>query len=172
MNPDTDILLRTSRFFVQRVKHEGADGNIHQRAVIRHRGSVVILPYVDEDRVCLIRNFRVSVDQTLIELPAGTLEKDEEPLSAAYRELTEETGYQASSMTHLHSFYAAPGILDEKMHLFAATGLTKGQPQRETNEQIENLVVRWPEALDMIGQGVIIDAKTIIGLLLGKQAAL
>lgn len=166
MNDDSTILLRTDRFFVQRVSHLGSDGKTHQREVVRHRGSVVILPSVDDDHVCLIRNYRVSVGKELIELPAGTLEEGEEPLSTASRELIEETGYRAGQMTPLHSFYAAPGILDERMHLFEASDLTKGEPMREGNEQIKNLVVSWAEALDMIQRGEIVDAKTIAGLLL------
>jgi ADP-ribose pyrophosphatase len=166
MTLDPNILLRTSRFFVQRISHHGSDGAMHHREVVRHPGSVVILPCLDDNRICLIRNYRVSVDQTLIELPAGTLEEGEEPLQTAFRELIEETGYRADVMTPLNSFYAAPGILDERMHLFAATGLTKGDPRREANEQIENLVITWGEAFDLLRRGEIIDAKTIVGLCL------
>ncbi len=129
----------------------------------------MILPVVDAQQVCLIRNFRVAIDQPLIELPAGTLEANERPLECAARELIEETGYRANQLRQLTSFYAAPGILDEMMHLFLATDLTPGPPQREVGEEIENLVVDWNEALDMIQLGQIRDAKTIVGLLFYHQ---
>jgi ADP-ribose pyrophosphatase len=121
---------------------------------------------VDEDHVCLIQNFRVSVNQTLIELPAGTLEPPEPPEQAAHRELIEETGYKASVMRELHGFYLSPGILDERMHLFVATDLLAVGAAREPGEEIENLVVPWHEAMQLVESRKIQDAKTISGLLL------
>ena len=165
MNSNSDILLKCDRFFIERVVQTDSDGKLHQRQVVRHPGSVVILPCVDDEHVCLIRNHRVAVGKTLIELPAGTLEPGEDPQATAFRELIEETGYRAKQMQRLHAFYAAPGILDEQMMLFAATGLTAGEPEREAAEQIENLLVSWDEALDLIRRGEICDAKTMVGLL-------
>jgi ADP-ribose pyrophosphatase len=165
MNSPADVLLTCDRFVVERVVESGGDGKLHQREVVRHPGSVVILPCVDDAQVCLIRNYRAAVGKTLIELPAGTLEPGEDPQATAFRELIEETGYRAKEMRRLHAFYAAPGILDERMTLFAATNLTAGEPQREAGEQIENLLVSWNEALDMVRGGEICDAKTIVGLL-------
>jgi ADP-ribose pyrophosphatase len=121
---------------------------------------------IDTKRICLIRNYRVSVDAELIELPAGTLEPGEDPSVAVRRELAEETGYRAACIEPLRTFYPSPGILDEKMVLFLATGLTPGAPRREPGEQIENLIVSWERALEMVDSGSIQDAKTIIGLLL------
>jgi ADP-ribose pyrophosphatase len=102
----------------------------------------------------------------MIELPAGTLDVGERPEDCAHRELIEETGYRAGRLEPLCSFYVAPGILDEYMHLFVASELTPGKPAREAEEQIENRVVSWDEALRMIHSGQIDDAKTLIGLLL------
>ncbi len=155
-------LLQTSRFSV--VELASASGP--PRQVIRHPGSVVIVPMVDEHHVCLIRNYRVSVARTLVELPAGTREPNEAPEVTATRELAEETGYCAESFERITGFLAAPGILDEKMILYLARGLSEGVPAREAGEQIENLVVPWQEAMEMVGRGEIEDAKTIIGLLL------
>lgn len=163
MNPE--YLLETPRFRVERLRRELADGTVKQREIIRHPGSVVLVPRVDCDRVCLIRNFRMAAGQPLIELPAGTLEPGESPADCAARELIEETGYRAGRLELLLSFYAAPGILDERMHLFVATELTPGPPQREAGEEIENVVVDWAEALAMIERGEICDAKTMVGLM-------
>ena len=159
------ILLTADRFRVARVQRELADGSIHQREVIRHSGSVVIVPLLSEDRVCLIKNFRIAVGKPLIELPAGTLEPDEDPLGCAKRELIEETGFRAGTIEQAANFYAAPGILDELMHLFVARELAEGQPNREVGEEIENLIVPLEEAISMIHGGDICDAKTIVGLL-------
>ncbi len=159
-------LLVTSRFSVEEVERKTAGGQVHRRAVVRHPGAVTILPMVDDQHVCLIRNFRVSVNQTLIELPAGTLEPPEPPEQAAYRELQEETGYKAGAMQELHGFYLSPGILDERMHLFLATELESVGTAREPGEEIENLVVSWDEAMDLVVSRQIQDAKSIVGLLL------
>ena len=137
-----------------------------QRQVVRHPGAVTILPMVDHEHVCLIRNFRVSVNESLIELPAGTLEGDESPQSTAHRELIEETGYRAQQMQFIHRFLLSPGILDERMHLFLATGLNAGEPAREPGEDISNLIVPWQQAIQWIFTGEIQDAKTITGLLM------
>jgi ADP-ribose pyrophosphatase len=157
-------LLSTSRFDVVERMTTGNQGVV-RRQVIHHPGAVTIIPMVDENHVCLIRNYRLSVDQTLIELPAGTLEPNEEPDRTALRELTEETGYQAKNMQHVHGFFLSPGILDEWMHLYVATDLVPGPPAREPGETIENLVVPWKQAIQWVHEQKIHDAKTMIGLL-------
>ena len=162
---DEEVLFRGIRFDVVRLQQPTHGEPPRPRDVIRHPGSVVILPLVDDDTVCLIRNYRIAVWQTLIELPAGTLEIGEDPMVAARRELTEETGYRAAQLRHLCAFYAAPGNMDEEMTLVLATGLTPGPPQREAGEEIENLVVPWSEAIDLVREGQIRDAKTMLGLL-------
>jgi ADP-ribose pyrophosphatase len=155
-------LLATPRFRVVAV--EKPEGGVKE--VVRHPGAVVILPLVNADQVCLIRNYRVSVAQTLIELPAGTLEPGEPADETARRELIEETGYRCASIRCLHSFFLSPGILDELMHLFVAEGLTAGDPAREPGEQIENHICSWSEAMDLVDRGQIRDAKTLTALLI------
>ena len=169
-SPQEEHVLSARRFEVRRLTRTLADGRTQSREVVRHPGSVVIVPCVDTDHVCLIRNFRLSVNETLIELPAGTLEASEPPVECAYRELIEETGYRAARMRELTAFFAAPGILDERMHLFLAEQLSGGIPEREPEEEIENLVVSWQEAFALIQRREIQDAKTIVGLFLGWHA--
>jgi ADP-ribose pyrophosphatase len=123
------------------------------------------LPRLDDGRVVLIRNYRVAVDRRVIELPAGTLEPGEDPIAAAHRELAEETGYRARSMDLLASFLSSPGILDERMHLYLATGLEPGETDLQDDERIEPLVLPWEEAVAMARDRRIEDAKTLIGLL-------
>ena len=162
---EDEILLSTRIFDVVRRHYQAADGSRHQRAVVEHPGAVTILPLLDAEHVCLIENFRIAVRQTLIELPAGTLEPGEDPLNTARRELTEETGYRAGTIQRLTEFYLSPGILNERMHLYLATELSPGDKQLEAGEQIENLVVPFSTALSWIDDGRIQDAKTIVGLL-------
>lgn len=135
------------------------------RDVMRHPGAAVILPLVDNNHVCLIKNYRISVDQTLLELPAGTLEPNEPPEVTAGRELEEETGYRAEKIELLSAYYPSPGVMDERMFMYLATGLTMHAPAREEGEEIENHIVTLDEAKAMIQDGRIADGKTIAGLL-------
>jgi ADP-ribose pyrophosphatase len=130
-----------------------------------HPGAAVILPLVDDDHVCLIKNYRIAVSEELIELPAGTIDRSEDPLDTARRELLEETGYRAGTLEKLHEYWVSPGILSERMHFFVARDLTPGAAQPEPGEQIQAFVVSWSDALEMIVDQRIRDAKTIVGLL-------
>ena len=136
------------------------------RHTVEHPGAVTIIPLLDDGRVCLIRNYRLAVNKTLIELPAGTLEPAEPAQRTAERELREETGYSAASWHELSGFYMSPGILNERMHLFVAKDLTPGQPAREADETIDNFIVPWDDAVAMALRGEIEDSKTLTGILL------
>jgi len=162
---ESRVLLEDRRFRVVEQTLVGRDGRPRTRRIIRHPGAVVILPVLDDGRVCLIENFRATVGKTLLELPAGTLEPGEDPLDAAHRELAEETGYRAGAMELLTTFYSSPGVMDEKMFLYQATGLRSGPTALESGEEIAPRLSTWEEALTMIGDGRIEDAKTIAGLL-------
>jgi ADP-ribose pyrophosphatase len=165
MTSQPEELLVTRIFRVVRHRQQGPDGREHVKDTIEHPGAVTILPIFDDHRVCLIRNQRVAVGKTLVELPAGTLEPGEDPKRTAERELIEETGYRAASIEKLREFYLSPGILNERMHLYLARGLKPGTQALEPGEQIETLVVAWSEAMRMAFDGTIEDAKTLIGLL-------
>lgn len=167
MSQPPQVLLTTSRFRV--VEHVLTFTEQHaevRRQVVEHPGAVVILPLVEGDQICLIRNYRIAVGKTLVELPAGTLEPDEPPQQTAVRELQEETGYMAAHWRELPAFFMSPGILNERMHLYVAEGLTAGPTAREAGEQIENLLVPWSQAVAMAKRGEIEDAKSLVGILL------
>ena len=132
--------------------------------VVRHPGAVVLLPLLDRDTVVLIENTRPTVGETLLELPAGTRESGESPEATAARELVEETGYQAGDLVLLHEFYSAPGICDERMHLYLARELQAGEHQREATEQIENRLATRDQVAAWMTAGRIRDAKTLVGL--------
>lgn len=155
----------TRRFRVVRHREMGPDGREHVKETVQHPGAVTVLPILDDGRVCLIRNYRVAVGKTLIELPAGTLEPDEDPADNARRELAEETGYRAAKWRRLTEFYPAPGFASERMTAFLAEDLTAGEPDPEPYEVIEPRWFEWAAALEMIRDGEVRDAKTIAALL-------
>jgi len=169
MRSDPEELLVTRRFRVVRHTEQGPDGKLHVRETVQHVGAVAILPILDDGRICLIRNFRVAVGKSLVELPAGTLEPGEDPAVTASRELVEETGYRAAKVEKLREFFMSPGILNERMHLYLATGLEPGPTALEPGENIQTLLVSVDEALRMVSDGTIEDAKTLVGLLVYDQ---
>jgi len=162
-------LLETRRFSVVEKVVTRPDGKSASVQFVQHAGSVAILPLIDEQHVCLIRSRRLTVDETLIEVPAGTRAPNEPPLETARRELAEETGYRAGRLDELTSYYPSPGILSERMWVYVARDLTAGDPAREANEEIDNLVVSWDEALAMIERGEIHDGKTLVAILLWER---
>jgi ADP-ribose pyrophosphatase len=165
MPDDERMLLDARRFKVVEKTVTRRDGQAASVKFVRHGGSVAILPVLDDGRVCLIRSRRLTVNETLIEVPAGTREPDESPLETARRELAEETGYRADAFEELISYYPSPGVLSERMWIFVARGLKEGPPAREANEEIENLLVSWEDALAMVDRTEIHDGKSLIAIL-------
>ena len=145
------------------------DGRTVQRDVVLHPGAVAVLPLVDADHVCLLRNHRFILDEVLWEVPAGTLEPGEAVEHAAVRELAEETGYRAARWRKLLAFYPSPGVLSEQTHLFLAQDLTPGDMRPEAEEKLEPQVVPWGQALAWTRDGTIRDAKTLVALLFWEQ---
>lgn len=135
------------------------------REVVRHPGAVVILPITDDGRVVFVRNVRVAIGQVLRELPAGTLDGGEEPAACAARELAEETGYTARSVEPLMAFFTSPGVLDERIWAFVATGLTAGPTNFDVGEQMVNELVPYDAAVRLCVDGVIHDGKTVATIL-------
>jgi len=136
------------------------------REVVEFHGGVAALALDEAGRVLLIRQYRYAVGRDLLELPAGTLEPGEPPEVCAVRELEEETGYHASHVETLSRFFSTAGATNEILHVYLATGLAPGHPRPEADERIEVIPTPLKDALAMIGRGEIVDAKTIIGLLM------
>ncbi len=152
-----------------------SDGLIRGRKarweVVHHIGSVGIIPFLTKDKVVLVEQFRYAVGERLLEIPAGTLHKGEAPLSAAKREIREEIGYAAGKFEKISIFYPSPGVTDEFVDIYKATGLRPSKLAADFDEDIKVKVVKLPDALRYIKEGKIKDAKTIIALLLvtGKR---
>ena len=164
--PDRRIIYRGRKLDLALERVALADGTTADREVVLHHGAVALLPMVDHDHVCLIRNYRFSVGATPLELPAGTIDAGETPESTAPRELAEETGYRAGRITRLADWWVSPGIIDERMHLFLCEDLTPGPTDHQPDERIEPVVVPWDEALAMALDGRIEDAKSKLAILL------
>jgi ADP-ribose pyrophosphatase len=146
------------------------DGSIGELEMIRHSGASAIVPFLSDPRgedpqVLMIRQYRYAADGYLYEIPAGRLDKGENPRDCAARELKEETGCTAEHFDHLLTIYTTPGFTDEKIHLFLATGLVAGETKHEMDEFLDLHPMRLSRALEMIEAGEIQDAKTVIGLL-------
>ena len=145
------------------------DGSTGQLEIVRHPGASAIVPFLSDPggadpQLLLLKQYRYAADTTLYEVPAGRLDAGETPLACAHRELLEETGCRAERMEHLFTMYTTPGLTDEKIHLFLATGLIAGEAKREPDEFIEVERVPLSKALSMIKDGVIQDAKTALAI--------
>ena len=131
---------------------------------IRHPGASAVVPLKDDGTVVLIRQFRHAAGGFIYEIPAGKLNLGEDPLSCAARELEEEIGYRASSLSLLSSIFTAPGFADEVIHVYKATGLIPGRQQLDRDEVLEVVELSLSDAVKKIEDGTIRDAKTIVGL--------
>ena len=143
-----------------------SNGHITQREIVEHRGAICIVPVQKDGKLLLVRQFRKPAEQALLELPAGSLEKHEDPLDCAHRELLEECGLKATQMTPLFQCYLAPGYSSEYMYGFLAQELEQQEAQPEDDEILELESYSLPELLPMISDGRIRDAKTICGVLM------
>ena len=152
---------------------EAADGHRSTRDIAGHPGGVCMVAIDAQDRVLLVRQWRHATGGPLMEIPAGTLDREpdgsiEHHAFAAARELEEETGSRAATWRYLGAFYTAPGFTSELMHLYLATDLTavhEGALQPDEDERLELYPTPFPDALAMADRGEIRDAKTIVGLL-------
>jgi len=140
-------------------------GKLYTREIVEHPGAVALIPIID-DKVILIRQFRLTTDKVIYELPAGTLSKGEDPDACAEREIVEETGYKAGKLRRIFQCYLAPGYSTELMYFYVATELEAGPQHLEEDEAIRVYPTPLEEALAMVKRNEIIDAKTAVGLLL------
>lgn len=140
-----------------------------KREIIEHPGAVGIVAITDDNKVLLVRQFRKAIEKALWEIPAGKLEQGESPKDCAIRELKEETGYSANNMKLIHKFYTSSGFSNQKIYVYLATDLEKGECCLDEDEFLELHEVNLNDAYEMINKNDIEDAKTSIGLLLAKE---
>jgi len=148
---------------------ELSNGFITMREVVRHPGGVCVAAVDDEGRVTLVRQYRYPFGEHLWELPAGKLEPGEEPLPAAKRELSEETGLEADRWEELGVLYTSPGFSTERLYIYLATGLRRGEAHPDPNEFLDVVSVPLGELVGRIESGEICDAKTVAGALRAER---
>ncbi len=140
------------------------DGNESTREIVEHPGAVAIVAIDENQNIWMVKQYRKAVEEILMEIPAGTLEKGEDPLECAKRELAEETGLKAQKWESILSYYSAPGFVTEKLHLFLATGFTEGDKHTDQDEFLYTVKLPLAEAYEAIFSGDIKDGKSIIGI--------
>ncbi|TDL93016.1 NUDIX hydrolase [Vibrio vulnificus] len=138
------------------------DGKTGKREIIKHPGAVAIIALTAENKIIMVEQYRKALERSLVEIPAGKLEKGEEPVLSAKRELEEETGYECEKMEHIISFYTSPGFADELVHLYVAHNLKKKENAAPLDEDefVEMLELTLEEAQTYMDEGKIQDAKT------------
>lgn len=178
-SPQTEVepgQVATRRVHAGRIVHldidtvRFPDGSTGDMEIFRHPGASAVVPFLsdpvgEDPQVLLIRQYRYAAGGWLYEVPAGRLDPGEDPADCARRELEEETGCTAAGVEPLTTIFTTPGFCDERIHLFLATGLTRGEHRRERDEFLEVETVPLSRALTMIERGEIRDAKTVIALL-------
>jgi len=147
---------------------------IGELEMVRHPGASAVVPFLDpldspDPRILLIRQYRYAANGYVYEIPAGRLDPGETPEDCAARELREETGYSASDLIRLTTFYTTPGFTDEQIHLFAASGLTEGNSRVEADEVLDLAPVMLSRAMAMIASGELVDGKSMIGVLFAER---
>jgi ADP-ribose pyrophosphatase len=149
---------------VDEIEYNGT-GNKAIRQVALHPGGAVVVPVTKEGKIILVSQYRYPHNQILIELPAGKLEKGEDPLLCASRELAEETGFTSTNIIKLGKIFTTPGFCDEVLHIYLANDLTEGDHAREEGEEgMEIFELSLDEIDEKIRSGEIVDAKTICGI--------
>lgn len=147
------------------------NGRTSKRELIEHPGAVAILAITADNKIIMVEQYRKALERSIIEVPAGKLEKGESPETTAIRELEEETGYTADTLELIQSFSTSPGFADEVVHLFLAKGLQKAEPGASLDEDefVELMEVTIEEAENMMKDNRIYDAKTAFAVLWAKQ---
>lgn len=140
------------------------DGQTSKRELIYHNGAVAVCPITPENKVILVKQFRKACEKPLLEIPAGKLEQGEERISAAKRELEEETGYIADELEDITEMYGSPGFSNEKISIYIAENLTKGKMQLDEDEFLELAYYDMNEIKTLLDNKELEDAKTIIAL--------
>ncbi len=140
-----------------------------KREIVKHPGAVAILPINDKGEIFFVKQYRKAINMELIEIPAGKLEKNEEPKKCALRELQEEIGYMAGKLTFIGEFYTSPGFANEKIFIYKAEELTPNRLTADEDEFINIIKYDKYEAVNMVKEGIIKDAKTVLAICLSLK---
>jgi ADP-ribose diphosphatase len=166
----SELLMKGRAFAIRRDYLKTPDGRETRLEIIEHGGSVVLIPIDENGNLLLVRQYRHATGENLLELPAGTLDEEEEPEACAAREIREETGRAAGSLKKLGEFYLAPGYSDEFMTVYLATELSDSPLDPDDDEFLSLESVPIAEAIQMAERGEIPDAKSLAALFLAKPS--
>jgi ADP-ribose pyrophosphatase len=164
----SETIYNGRAFTVRRDHLKTPSGNTVLYDIIEHHGSVIIVPIDHDGNIVFIHQYRHAAAQTMLELPAGTLEPDEDPLACAQRETREETGLEAAKLEKIGSFYLAPGYSTEHMHVYLARNLSHNPLAPDADEYLEVERIPIAEAFERVKNGQVLDAKTVAALLLAQ----
>jgi ADP-ribose pyrophosphatase len=165
----SEVLMKGRAFAIRRDYLKTPDGRETKLDIIEHGGSVVVIPVDEHGNILLVRQYRHATGGDLLELPAGTLDEDEDPEVCAAREIREETGMAAGSLKKLGEFYLAPGYSDEFMIVYLATDLSDSPLDADDDEFLSLEAVPISEAIRMAERGQIPDAKSLAALFLARS---
>jgi len=171
MSDHKEKMISSKRIYEGRIINLRVDtvtlpnGKTSKREIVEYAGAVAVVPMNKNGELLLVRQYRYAVGQTLLEIPAGKIEPGEDYAVSAGRELLEETGFTASNLKPLISFYSTPGFTNEQIHLFLATDLKLKKQKLDDDEFIDVVTVTLKQALEMIWSGKICDAKSVAGIL-------
>lgn len=154
---------------VERLTVTLPDGKLATRDIVRHPGASAVIPVNENEEIYMVRQYRKPLDAVSLEIPAGKLDHGEDPAVCAERELKEETGLTARQIIHIVSIHSTPGFSDEILHLYAAVGLQEGDACADDDEFIFTEKYKVEELINMVLDGKITDAKSIIGIFLADR---
>lgn len=145
------------------------DGSRSTRELVWHCDAVCMVVITPDDHTVLVKQYRKALEKPILEIPAGKLDGDEDPMVAALRELEEEVGYRDGTLRHVMDFYTSPGFCNEKLSLYLAENAELGEQRLDEGEFLELVKVPWAEAVAMAMRGELGDAKSVAGILAVAQ---
>lgn len=161
---EREVIYQGKIFDVEKHVVSLPNGNTSVRELVYHNGAVAVLVIDESDNIVMVEQYRKAFESMSLEIPAGKLEKGEEPMASAERELEEETGYTAESLEKIFSFYGAPGFCSERVDVFVAKGLSAGEMNLDEDEFLNVKRYSFDEAVALLDRGIITDAKTIMAI--------
>ena len=164
-----NTIFKGKVFTVKEKQVQLENGSVHRREVVLHNGGASVIPVDDEGNVYMVRQFRSPFECEVLEIPAGKLEPGEDPFAAAQRELKEETGFTAEKYYNLGEMWPTVGYCGEKIYIYLATGLTRGDKDPDEDEFLSTVKIPFDQAVEMCMDGQIVDGKTLVGLLKAKE---
>ena len=166
---ESQLIYEGAILNLRRDKVTVKDGKTAYREIIEHNGAVALFAVTHEGKAVMVRQYRKACEAAILEIPAGKIDKGEEDLKSAIRELKEETGYRAENIELMTKFYVAAGYSQEQISIYLCTGLTAGECEPDEDEALEVMEIPVTELYEMVMRGEIIDSKTIVAVLMAKE---